>query len=325
MSKRSLMLGLAVLLSACSDTAGPTEARARAEEAAPSTTSGVVARVMVICLPSTLYTGGTGSCFASAFDSNNNAIDGASFGWSSSNAGVVSVGPTGGIYGASPGTAAVSASAGGISGGTPVSVVAPPVATTLSITPAAPRVLIGATTQLTGVVRDQYGDPMPNAITWSSDHPAVATVNASGLVTGVGPGTTTIRAASGSLSAAVPLVSAPAVTVSGPMYAEDDTATVTVTALPSGSYHFTWAYNTCQVSGSCPSGYTALQAGQGLTSGSRYVSRYDTHVRFRIEVRATAGGSVLETLYHYVDGRGLPLPPGQGGCGTGLPPTPIWC
>ena len=326
MSRRSITAGLALLMAACTaDPSGSAGSPPQAQAAGPAASSGVVSRVKVTCGASTLFPGEMTSCSATAYDASNAPVYVPFFSWGSSNAGVAQVSSLGWVTAVAAGSAHVSASAGGVSGIRSITVLAPPVATTLSITPPSPRVYVGGTAQLTGTVRDQYGNPMTAAVTWSSDHPAVATVSAGGLVTAVGPGTTTIRAASGSLSAAVPLVSAPTVTTSGPMYVEDDTATVTVTASPAGSYHYTWGYNTCQVSGSCPSGYTGLQAGQDLASGSRFVSQYATHVRFRIEVRMAAGGPVLETVYHYVDGKAVPLPPGQGGCGTGQAPTPIWC
>lgn len=81
---------------------------------------------------------------------------------------------------------------------TPTSVVVNP--TTVSLD------AIGATQQLSGEVRDQGGEPMPDEpITWSSDDETVVTVNANGLVTAAGNGTTDVRVTSTSsgLSASV--------------------------------------------------------------------------------------------------------------------------
>ena len=95
----------------------------------------------------------------------------------------------------------------------------PPVATTVAVTPASVQFSsLGDTARLSAEVRDQDGRAMPGAaVTWTSSDPAVASVDASGLVTGAGNGTATVTASSGSASgsAAVSLEQAiEAVTVS---------------------------------------------------------------------------------------------------------------
>jgi hypothetical protein len=61
---------------------------------------------------------------------------------------------------------------------------------------------VGGTQQFTATVLDLHGNPLVCAVTWSSSNTAVATVDGSGLATGVAPGSTTItatcQAASGS-------------------------------------------------------------------------------------------------------------------------------
>ncbi len=83
-------------------------------------------------------------------------------------------------------------------------------ATPTSVTIPSPIVTleaINAHTTLTAVVRDQNGAVMSGAtVTWSSDQPSIATVDAtSGLVTATGNGTTTMRARSGSVAGAAPI------------------------------------------------------------------------------------------------------------------------
>ncbi len=78
----------------------------------------------------------------------------------------------------------------------------PPRATVVGVTPAtAELTALGATTQLAAEVRDQNGQVMGGAsVTWSSGTPAVAGVDASGLVTAASEGTATITATAGSVS-----------------------------------------------------------------------------------------------------------------------------
>jgi uncharacterized protein YjdB len=60
----------------------------------------------------------------------------------------------------------------------------------VAVTPAADSVIVGFTKQLKATLTPTY--PTNNAISWASSDPAIATVNASGLVTGVAPGIATI-------------------------------------------------------------------------------------------------------------------------------------
>ena len=79
--------------------------------------------------------------------------------------------------------------------------------TTVTVSPAtAELTALGATVQLTAEVRDQNGQVMTGpgaAAAWSSSSVAVATVNASGLVTAAGPGTATITATAGGVLSSV--------------------------------------------------------------------------------------------------------------------------
>ena len=93
----------------------------------------------------------------------------------------------------------------------------PPRPTTVTVTPAtAELTALAETVQLRAEVRDQNGQVMAGAsVTWASNATAVATVNASGLVTAVGNGTATITATAGSVSgtATVTMVVGPRVTL----------------------------------------------------------------------------------------------------------------
>ncbi len=74
--------------------------------------------------------------------------------------------------------------------------------TTVTVSPATAQLTaLGATVQLSAEVRDQNGGVMAGAtVSWSSNAAAVATVDASGLVTGVAEGMATITAMAGDAS-----------------------------------------------------------------------------------------------------------------------------
>ena len=69
---------------------------------------------------------------------------------------------------------------------------------TVEIKPIATPLVAGSTVQLEATTRISSGDPRTGVpISWSSDRPVVATVDAGGVVTGIGPGKATIKAAAG--------------------------------------------------------------------------------------------------------------------------------
>lgn len=65
---------------------------------------------------------------------------------------------------------------------------------------------VGSTAQLSATVLSSTGSTLPgHPVSWSSSHPAVATVSPGGLVEALSPGTTAIRASSGGKTASVEL------------------------------------------------------------------------------------------------------------------------
>lgn len=89
----------------------------------------------------------------------------------------------------------ITATLAAISGTLAINIV-PPVLDAITITPATAVVLQGSTLQLaaSGRYSDNSNSDITNMVTWASSDTAVATVSATGLVTGVGAGTTTITA-----------------------------------------------------------------------------------------------------------------------------------
>jgi uncharacterized protein YjdB len=74
---------------------------------------------------------------------------------------------------------------------------APEPVATVAVTLTPSSIEVGQTAQATAVARDANGNVLSGrAVTWSSSDPAVAAVNATGLVTGVAPGTAQITATS---------------------------------------------------------------------------------------------------------------------------------
>ncbi len=136
-------------------------------------------------------------------DQNGNPMTGVALAWTSDAPAVAAVDGDGLVTAVGDGAATVAATAGELSASAAVTVETPPVATTLTVSPATARLEApGQTVQLAAEVRDQNGNPMTGvALAWTSDAPAVAAVDGDGLVTAVGDGAATVAATAGELSA----------------------------------------------------------------------------------------------------------------------------
>lgn len=121
--------------------------------------------------------------------------------WKSLATGIATVSAGGVVTGVAAGAAVIQATAQGVIGEDAIKVTSAPVSSVV-LSPATSQVFIGQTEQITAVVTDATGAPIPGTpVTFSSSKPTVATVNSStGLVTGVGSGITTITGTSGGKS-----------------------------------------------------------------------------------------------------------------------------
>ena len=141
--------------------------------------------------------GATVQLTAEAFDANGHAVAETEFSWESSDAAVATVDASGLVTGVAEGVATITAS-GGLASGSAVVTVTQPVAT-VEVSPAAETIALGSTLQLTAEGFDENGDAVESVqFSWESSDVAIATVDASGLVTGVAVGAATITASAGS-------------------------------------------------------------------------------------------------------------------------------
>ena len=141
--------------------------------------------------------GATVQLTAEVRDQNTGMMAGATVTWSSSDTSVATVDASGLVTGVGEGMATITASAGNASGSAVVSVMQP--VATVEVSPSADTIGLGRTLQLTAEGFDENGDAVVGAaFSWESSDAAVATVDASGLVTGVTVGGATITASAGS-------------------------------------------------------------------------------------------------------------------------------
>jgi len=175
-----------------------------------------VAKVSLAPKSFTLQPRQSGAFSAKAVDSVGNPISVASsVDWESSNPSVATVDDSGNVMALTPRTTSVSASIGSVQSVGAVTV-QPSAPASLTLTPSSLDVTLGSTLKIAAVVRDSSGAPIPGAVVaWTSGNANVATVDATGGVTGKAVGIASIRAQSGNAVsfAAVTVLTIPTKTV----------------------------------------------------------------------------------------------------------------
>jgi len=289
-----------------------------------------VAAVTVTPASVSVLQGQTVQLTATPRDANGNPLTGRVITWQSSNSAIASVNGSGLVSGvAAGGPVTMTATSEGQSGTATVTVTLAPVAA-VTVTPSAANIAITGTVQLTATPRDANGNPLTGrAISWSSSNNNIATVNGSGLVTGVTAGSVTITATSEGQSgtASITVAGAPvaSVTVTPPSASVPAGQTVQLTATLKDANGnvltgrtVTWASNnttvatvnsnglvTTKVAGSAT--ITATSEGQ---SGTAAITVTPVPVASVTVTPATAGvavGSTVQLTATPKDANGNPL------------------
>ena len=149
------------------------------------------ARVAIETSPTLMLAGTTFPLRATVLDAKNAPIANVPVAWSSSDPSVATVAANGVVTAIRNGVSDITATGGGASGMARIHVTT----TRLDVQPSTSQVGVGRTLQITPVAP-------PGPVTWETSNPAVATVSATGLVTGRSPGNVLIWATSLSPSAA---------------------------------------------------------------------------------------------------------------------------
>lgn len=156
-----------------------------------------VARVEVTPAVAIIEVGDTLPLSAYALDASGDTVKAGQATWSSSVALVATVSDTGVVAGVNMGTTTVEATIGGVTGTSTIQVVAPTIGSVVVI-PSTMQIAVGDTARFTAVAERTDGRVLSGEhFAWVSGFPNIATVDQSGLVTGVSVGTTTIVAACG--------------------------------------------------------------------------------------------------------------------------------
>lgn len=157
-----------------------------------------VARVVVDPSSLTINVAQGVTLIARAFDAANRELHDRPVTWVSNDPSIVEIDASGRLLGKTAGSAVVIATVEGKTAEASVNVVTThvPVAS-ISVSPTGVVLSVGKTRQLTAAVLDANGNQLVDReVTWTTDAPLVAEVNANGLVSAVGPGYATIVATS---------------------------------------------------------------------------------------------------------------------------------
>jgi uncharacterized protein YjdB len=219
-----------------------------------------VASVTVSPSTASLIIGKTIQLTATVFDQAGNTLNGRTVTWTSGNDGLASVSPGGLVTGVAPGgPVTITAMSEGKSGSAAVSISVAPVAS-VTVNPPTASIIVGNSVQLTAKTLDADGVELSGRpVTWSSSNNNIASVSASGLVTGVNPGSSvTITATSEGRTGnsvvtvtAIPIASI-TVTPSTPTIIVGNTVQLTATALDGSGNTltgrtFTWSSSNSSV------------------------------------------------------------------------------
>ncbi len=191
--------------------------------------------------------------------------------WTSSTTSIATINSSGLATGVSSGSTTISAALSGKNGNTALTVtaIAPPATlSTITVTPGTPTISTGSTQQFTatGTYSDGSTRNITSQTTWATSSMSVATINSSGLASGVGPGVTTVTAAlsgiTGNTTLAVQSTPLTVTTAALPGATINVSYSTTLTA-SGGILPYTWAIT----SGSLPTGLT-LNSSTGVISGT---------------------------------------------------------
>ena len=217
--------------------------------------------------------GATVQLSADVRDQNGQPMPGVAVSWGSADPAVAAVGASGLVTAVAPGSATLTATAGAATGSATVTV--DQAVSAVSVTAAASAIMEGDTLRFAAHATDANGHAVADAeFVWASADPGVATVDATGLVTGVAAGTTEITATSSgvtgrvpvSVEAATPVPRSVTVTPSAATLAPGDTVRLEAEAFdadgqPVHGLTFTWSSDDPSVARTDQSGLVTAVAG----------------------------------------------------------------
>ena len=209
--------------------------------------------------------------------------------WASANTSVATINSTGLASGVAMGSSSITATLGTVTGTTTLTV-SPATLTSIAVTPANPSIAPGTTEQFTatGTYSDNTTEDLTSQVTWASANMSVATINSTGLASGVAMGSSSITATLGTVTGTTTLTVSPAtltsiaVTPANPSIAPGTTEQFTATGTYSDNTtedltsQVTWAsanmsvatINSTGLASGVAMGSSSITATLGLVTGT---------------------------------------------------------
>lgn len=238
---------------------------------------------------------------ATVTDAAGHTVNGASIFWNTENAAVATVSGTGVVVGIAVGTVRIAASSGGMSGFSTITVIPPGVAS-VTVSPSGPTIKIGETVHLVAQTLDAAGAVLTGrTVTWSSSNTDVATVDNTGLVTGVIVGgsviTATSEGKSGTAAVAVNAAVAASITVAPPsvIITTGQTSQLTATVKDASGTVISGAVVTWNVDNAAIATVSSTGLVTGQTSGAATVTATSgaAHVGVPVTVTLPPANTVI--------------------------------
>lgn len=162
-----------------------------------------VASVNVTPTTSSVSVNGQQQFTATALDSNGVTVTGQTFTWTSSSPSFATISTAGIATGVAPGSSQITALTAGITS-TAVTITVSPSIASVSISPMTATIKVGQTQQFTASAVDANGNTVSQAaFSWHNSFGGVASINGTGLATGIAPGTVMITASASGMTSPV--------------------------------------------------------------------------------------------------------------------------
>lgn len=270
-----------------------------------------VSNVQVVPASASVAAGGTRNLDVRLLDDNGDVIGagGRPITWSSSNTSVASVSQSGVVTAVATGQVTVTAVCEGKSGTAAITVTPAPVAS-IGVAPTTASISVGDKQQFTATLKDAAGNVLTGRpVTWMSGAPSVATVDNSGVATGIGAGSVVIIASAEGKQGTADLDVTPRVAVDRLVSVPASlTPTILMSSAPGTTASGTFralaadgapvAGRTFSVSSASPTQITARVLGNGTTDANG-------EGQFEITVPNGAGLAILTSVVITVEGKTL--------------------
>jgi hypothetical protein len=228
MTRSPDVTGTFVLHQAATDSGGRSYSPGTRVNGAPFAVCNPFVRIEVTPASAAIDAGAKQQFTAKAFNANSNEVSGVIFFWQSSNTSVATIDQNGLATSSTAGTTEIRASARGIQSSPATLTVreVQRVLTRIDVTPPSATIPAAGAQQFTAHGIDQFGNEMAGlTFTWDSTNTGAATVDQTGLASGVAQGQTTIRATSNSVTGTATLNVSAATVVINEVLADPPTGT----------------------------------------------------------------------------------------------------